>query len=458
MRHIEREGHAIVKSIAGKMQTSLLLEQLQVPETLAQNYPFQQADAEDPLETDDELGLESDEHVIRHGAKAKGAQMEYGDEEEDGIEGWEEEDEENEEDEEEGEEEEEIIATRPGYDPDAELSQRRAQLQYKLKTKWEELFTKYERNFDGIGDEVDLVTGEIYVNNGHLLEMEDEDDEGDIYRAHRSLEETTDGLDNDLAYDTDGTDPLLKEDSLDSLDEEENELSDEEMMEDDLILRGFAKASQNIQPERSVSPILGTPLKDPQGTEELVLSSVEPRDMPSPSAILAQFGPEIGPQIVQFVTTGQMVDDSLVEPAWRAPPLPRSLSVMKPIPKVPAPHIIPERSPSPKTKRSLWTETPGRRERSVYKKSNPERAKSIAYHVSDPQNVLPKQSSLESLAPTAESSEKTRTRIPFNSEDQARIFDLLANARREGSQLSSTWWKKLADKVILSYNQGFRVG
>ena len=38
-----------------------------------------------------------------------------------------------------------------------------------LKSRFEEIFQKYEKDFTGIGDEIDLLTGQIIVDNGHLV-------------------------------------------------------------------------------------------------------------------------------------------------------------------------------------------------------------------------------------------------------------------------------------------------
>ena len=51
-------------------------------------------------------------------------------------------------------------------------------LQQKFKSKLEAIFEKYDRDFTGIGDEVDLRTGRIVVNNGHLAKLHDENDVG----------------------------------------------------------------------------------------------------------------------------------------------------------------------------------------------------------------------------------------------------------------------------------------
>ncbi|KAK0730415.1 hypothetical protein B0H67DRAFT_638923 [Lasiosphaeris hirsuta] len=77
---------------------------------------------------------------------------------------------------------EELNARRdPGY----QLERSRAFAAYKLKSAFERIFDKYERDFTGIGDEIDLRTGEIVVNNGHIESLKtarlgapgDDDDE-----------------------------------------------------------------------------------------------------------------------------------------------------------------------------------------------------------------------------------------------------------------------------------------
>ncbi|KAL9130498.1 MAG: hypothetical protein Q9217_001318 [Psora testacea] len=69
----------------------------------------------------------------------------------------------------------------PGYEnTDVDLQRRRAQNDRRLKSLFESIFEKYEKNFEGIGDEIDLETGEIVVNNGHILAMRHEKDAGDM--------------------------------------------------------------------------------------------------------------------------------------------------------------------------------------------------------------------------------------------------------------------------------------
>jgi hypothetical protein len=53
-------------------------------------------------------------------------------------------------------------------DPVYQLEQARARASNKLKSRFEGIFAKYEKDFTGIGDEIDLRTGKVVVDNGHL--------------------------------------------------------------------------------------------------------------------------------------------------------------------------------------------------------------------------------------------------------------------------------------------------
>lgn len=61
---------------------------------------------------------------------------------------------------------------------DAELDNARAQNDLVLKNCFEAIFAKYSQDFTTIGDEIDISTGNIVVNNGHLARMESETDTG----------------------------------------------------------------------------------------------------------------------------------------------------------------------------------------------------------------------------------------------------------------------------------------
>jgi hypothetical protein len=78
---------------------------------------------------------------------------------------------------------------------DQDLDARRYRNDLLLKSRFESIFEKYSHDFTDIGDEVDLLTGEIVVNNGHLEHMENE---RDINGALPSLSEDIKPTDVDI--------------------------------------------------------------------------------------------------------------------------------------------------------------------------------------------------------------------------------------------------------------------
>jgi hypothetical protein len=61
-------------------------------------------------------------------------------------------------------------------DPDAQLERARTIADFKLKSTWEHIFRKYEKDFTGADDEIDMATGEVVVDNGHIRSLPDVDD------------------------------------------------------------------------------------------------------------------------------------------------------------------------------------------------------------------------------------------------------------------------------------------
>jgi hypothetical protein len=250
----------------------------------------------------------------------------------------------------------------PGYDPDQDLQQKRARLDFKLKSTFESIFEKYEKDFDGVGDEIDLYTGEILVDNGHLRQMQNERDAGDPTRARgipRTLPGDSDGL---MSSSIEGDDLEDEEDEDDGEDGEdydnEDPLSDEDMVEDDMILRGFAQARQFMARRPSLQQStfdigsLGHK-KEPRQSAASHRSTQETM-FPSRSDILSQFGPQLGPEIAKYVSRQGALEDASIEPIWRAPPLISETSERLPIikPVVMQPEI--ERPLSPDNSPSIW--------------------------------------------------------------------------------------------------------
>lgn len=63
-------------------------------------------------------------------------------------------------------------------DPNARLARSRANAAFGLKSAFESIFKRYERDFEGVADEIDLVSGDIVIDNRHLQRMRNEKDMG----------------------------------------------------------------------------------------------------------------------------------------------------------------------------------------------------------------------------------------------------------------------------------------
>ncbi|KAM0166741.1 hypothetical protein ACHAQE_001262 [Botrytis cinerea] len=288
------------------------------------------------------------------------------------------------------------IIYEPGYDPDQELQQKRARLDYKLKSTFESIFEKYGKDFDGVGDEIDLLTGEILVDNGHLKDMQDERDAGskkaggDLLRAltvepesvtetsgdeHSNVEERDDreGEDNarDKTFDKDGV----------------AEISDEDMEEDDIILRGYDESNQDpfldmasateTESVRNITP------KNDLERRQNIQSEGHSISFPSYNEILRSFGPEVAPQIVSIISQKQSHDDTNIEPAWRVPEIPSLEPRKRPALRDFIPEPETERSPSPDISESIWALPKGRGAKRVPRSSHKPKAVSMPRSLGD---------------------------------------------------------------------------
>ncbi|KXJ91185.1 centromere protein Scm3-domain-containing protein, partial [Microdochium bolleyi] len=77
-------------------------------------------------------------------------------------------------------------------DPLYELDRGRANAASRLKSRFEDIFAKYEKDFTGIGDEIDFHTGEVVVDNGHIEALLQEDDPGSDSGSESASDETSD--------------------------------------------------------------------------------------------------------------------------------------------------------------------------------------------------------------------------------------------------------------------------
>lgn len=116
-------------------------------------------------------------------------------------------------------------------DPGYKLSIERAYADQRFQATMTHIFDKYGRDFEGIGDEIDLVTGEIVVNNGHVRNMRDEGDVGDGLGEYPGEEEEEDDEDEGIL--------------LEDLFDDEEEFGDEDATEQEGDATVSGKQIQN---------------------------------------------------------------------------------------------------------------------------------------------------------------------------------------------------------------------
>ncbi|ODA77542.1 hypothetical protein RJ55_07171 [Drechmeria coniospora] len=198
----------------------------------------------------------------------------------------------------------EVLARR---DPAYKLSLDRAYADNRFQSTMAHIFEKYGRDFEGIGDEIDMMTGEIVVNNGHLQNMRSETDVG-LRNGNEEAEEDEGILLDELTDDEpDGL--LMGPGQCHKAGQEAAEQEAEQEDEDDRILHGHAPSRTStslvafrrpqappILPPTTIAPgLLGTrhlPFTPPFsfGGSPLALG-ISPLDMRS----LGLFGSHMAP-------------------------------------------------------------------------------------------------------------------------------------------------------------------
>ncbi|KAL1622620.1 hypothetical protein SLS56_008667 [Neofusicoccum ribis] len=236
------------------------------------------------------------------------------------------------------------------YDDLSELERERYQNDMRLKNTFEHIFEKYSRDFSGIGDEIDLETGEIVVNNGHIVHIQDERDTGEGFD---DWEEGDDDDDNGL-YDR-------------------YELGDSEGEEEDELLsspprNNHGRTFTTGQPSIAHTSQNRNHFATPRSARPSARPAVEPQrtpqgmDLANDPAFFQALGQSIAQGIAQYMTSYGN-DTRPADPVWDAPPLPRpSHSVRRSTSQTQRRRpMIPE-SPRHPSSRSIWASgrAPGR--------------------------------------------------------------------------------------------------
>jgi hypothetical protein len=336
-------------------------------------------------------------------------------------------------------------------DPDFDLGEKRAQCDQKLKTRFEAIFEKYGKDFSGVGDEIDLYSGRIVVNNGHIAEMQHETDAGTTGKGFlRPF--TQDPEDEEEEYDDD--DDELEVEFLGSIDKAIAEefsihMKQENMEEDDRLLNEVETSASN-GPEDTSIPARNLEL-DQLGVWG---SPSKPTNLPSESEILAQFGPDLGVGIIKYISQQRDLGSSTVEDAWRTPGLPVATSGKRPLLKSVLLQSERGRSPSPETSASIWKPIFRRRKRRVGGDTGPtdildgeitvrrRPGVDVSQYPEEVINRWKRAGSLDSDGCPR------RIRNPFTEADDALIYEWATKAQELGlNTFSLDHWRKLVEIV-----------
>ena len=195
-----------------------------------------------------------------------------------------------------------------------DLHARRAQNDFRLKSIFESIFEKYGRDFDGIADEIDMETGEIVVNNGHIQGMTNERDIGDAKYSSEKLEDS-DYEDDQLPVDHNaelsaGLRSSMVEDAIVI-----GELKASEHLDFDTdSLMGDVPANSHLNQIGNKSRrAISIPSDDEE--DELASSDIE-------RASCSKNSSRVQERFCSIEDNYAFLDEPAVEPIWRAPPLP----------------------------------------------------------------------------------------------------------------------------------------
>ena len=232
------------------------------------------------------------------------------------------------------------------------LDAKRARHDLHLKSRFEEIFQKYGRDFSDTADEIDLETGEIVVDKGHLAAMTDETDPGRNLtpRSQQDLEVRT-------AARNSGSQHI-----------EWFESDDEDILANPNISSGLKtgigsqkwpgqRKSNNVRPLHAETPEIGS--QKPRSNGSSIENHVQTYQSSPTDCNLSNFNTT--KTSLQTPYESLTWDRPALEPAWQAPPLP-NLRLWDSSPPMPQREISKEpeaeRSPSPIIG-SLWASKAG---------------------------------------------------------------------------------------------------
>ncbi|RMD39170.1 hypothetical protein DV735_g5959, partial [Chaetothyriales sp. CBS 134920] len=249
--------------------------------------------------------------------------------------------------------------------PDAELDRARHHNDLLLKKRFEAIFDKYARDFSGVGDVVDLYTGRIVEDNGHLRDIDNEKDAGQPRSLPSKLEQKqpasgrsllramTVAPDRDDSYfsDANADDVIQSIETIaenaalsdDGGDTESLDQRDDTLSGTDAVGQGRRHISDDTPFTSDVDSLFEVVHTDREedhcdnresspdslfgGGLQRDLTHVDPSDGDDESAplqdfteaaIYAEFGPRVGKRVVELIEKRDKAELH-IDPAWRIP-------------------------------------------------------------------------------------------------------------------------------------------
>ena len=198
--------------------------------------------------------------------------------------------------------------------PGIDLQARRVQNDFRLKSIFESIFERYGRDFEGIGDEIDLETGEIVVNNGHIQGMTNERDLGDPENSSKGPEAFDQEDDHSsIEYSEEYLAALGSSKSEDAAVIEGSEASEQSDFDADSLMGDVPDVSHLHELGKKSTRAVSIPSDDEE--DELASSDVE-----WASHSKGRLG--VQERFCLLKNPSDFVDEPAIEPTWRAPPLP----------------------------------------------------------------------------------------------------------------------------------------
>ncbi len=240
----------------------------------------------------------------------------------------------------------------------AELDIARTQNDLLLKSRFEAIFAKFSEDFSGVGDEIDLSTGTVIIDNGHLATMENEKDIGKptprsispkdgktVANGKSMLRAMTvaPARDDSFFEDEEADDVIHSIETIAgvikiSSDEDEDEDSEDVPMDEEGSASTRGQSSLLERQVRAPHLSLHSGEKDESDADSLFDVKKEYRessvdslfavDAPTASAglernpeereIIARFGETVGQEVLSFIENRDRAEPH-IEPAWRIP-------------------------------------------------------------------------------------------------------------------------------------------